>query len=125
MTMEQQRVPLAQQLLAAALVTEVQLELAEREQERHGGQLAQILVQLGFVDPNQLAEFLGRQAGTHSVDLNRLSVDQSVLAVVPLEVARRCVAMPLSRENGTLTVALADPFPLPPRAPLHTVTRPP
>ena len=110
MTMEQQRVPLAQQLLTAALVTEVQLELAEREQERHGGQLAQILVQLGFVDPNQLADFLGRQAGTHSVDLNRLSVDQSVLAVVPLEVARRCVAMPLSRENGTLTVALADPF---------------
>ena len=33
-----------------------------------------------------------------------------MLATVPLEVARRCVAMPLSRNNGTLTVALADPF---------------
>jgi type IV pilus assembly protein PilB len=110
MTMEQQRVPLAQQFLAAGLVTEVQLDLAEREQERNGGQLAHILVQLGFVDPNVLADFLARQAGTRAVNLNRICVDQSVLAAVPLEVARRCVAMPLSRDNGTLTVALADPF---------------
>ena len=110
MTMEQQRRPLAQQLLAADLVTQVQLDLAQREQERNGGQLAQILVQLGFVDPNRLAEFLGRQAGTRAVNLDNISVHQSVLAAVPLEVARRCVAMPLSRENGTLTIALADPF---------------
>jgi type IV pilus assembly protein PilB len=103
-------VPLAQHLLAAELVTKDQLDLAEREQERNGGQLAQNLVQLGFVDPDALAGFLGRQAGTRAVNLNRICVDQSVLATVPLEVARRCVAMPLSRENGNLTVALADPF---------------
>ena len=110
MTLDQQRVPLAQQLLGAGLVTTVQLELAEREQERTGSNLGQMLVQLGFVDPDVLADFLGRQAGTKSVNLNRICVDQRVLAVLPLEVARQCVAMPISRQNGTLTVALADPF---------------
>ena len=108
--MQQQRVPLGRQLLAADLVSQVQLDLAELEQERNGGRLAQILVQLGFVDPEVLAEFLGRQAGTRAINLNSVSVDQSVLATVPLDVARRCVAMPVSRQNGMLTVALADPF---------------
>ncbi len=110
MTMDQQRVPLAQHLLNAGLVTDAQLDLAQREQERNGGHLAQILVQLGFVAPDVLSDFLARQAGARSVNLNSICVDQSVLATVPLEVARRCVAMPVSRNNGSLTVALADPF---------------
>ena len=73
MTMDQQRVPLAQHLLDAGLVTKEQLELAQREQERGGGHLAQILVQLGLVDAQVLASFLARQAGTRSVNLDRIS----------------------------------------------------
>src|SRR6266446_2914563 len=105
-----QRMPLGEQLVAAGMLTDVQLELALREQQRNHGRLAQILVQLGFVAPEGLADFLGRQAGTRAVNLSRVSVDQAVLSLVPLDVARRCVAMPLFRQNGTLTVALADPF---------------
>jgi type IV pilus assembly protein PilB len=110
MTALQQKMPLGEQLVHSGLMMEVQLELAKREQQRHGGRLGQIVVQLGFVRPEALAEFLARQAGTEAVNLNRISVDQSVLALVPLEVARRCVGMPVCRRNGTLTVALADPF---------------
>ena len=59
-------------LLAAGLVTADQFELARREQQRNGGQLARIFVHLGFVTPETLAEFLGRQAGTEAVNLNRV-----------------------------------------------------
>ena len=104
------RIPLGEQLIGAGLLTEAQLELAGREQQRNGGRLTQILVQLGFVAPEHLAEFLGRQAGTRAVNLNRTTVDQNVLSLIPADVARRCLAMPLFRQNGTLTVALADPF---------------
>src|SRR5229473_5782273 len=110
MTALQQKMPLGEQLVHSGLLMEVQLELANREQQRSGGRLAPILVQLGFVQAEALAEFLGRQAGTQAINLNRISVDQSVLSLVPLEIARRCVGMPVSRRNGTLTVALADPF---------------
>jgi type IV pilus assembly protein PilB len=110
MTALQQKMPLGEQLVHSGLMMEVQLELAKKEQQRHGGRLAQIVVQLGFVRPEALADFLARQAGTEAVNLNRVSVDQNVLSLVPLEVARRCVGMPVSRRNGTLTVALADPF---------------
>src|ERR1051325_9348736 len=104
------RMSLGEQLVAASLVTEAQLELARREEQRHGGRLAQIVVQLGFVKPEILADFLGRQAGTKAINLTRFSVDQHVLSLVPFEMARRCMGMPVSRQNGTLTVALADPF---------------
>jgi type II secretory ATPase GspE/PulE/Tfp pilus assembly ATPase PilB-like protein len=105
-----QRMPLGEQLVTAGLLSEVQLDLARSEEQRHGGRLAQIVVQLGFVAPEVLADFLGRKAGSKAINLNRVSIDPSVLALVPLEVARRCVGMPVSRQNGTLTVALADPF---------------
>src|SRR6516225_2301113 len=110
MTALQQKMPLGEQLIHAGLLLEVQLELAKREQQRHGGRLGPILVQLGFIRPEALAEFLARQAGTEAVNLNRVSVDQSVLSLVPHDVAKRHVSMPVSRRNGTLTVALADPF---------------
>ena len=110
MTALQQKMPLGEQLVHAGLLMEVQLELAKREQQRKGGRLGNILVQLGFLRPEALAEFLARQAGTEAVNLNRMSIDQAVLALVPQDVARRCVGMPVSRVNGTLTVALADPF---------------
>jgi type IV pilus assembly protein PilB len=110
MTDVEHRTSLGEQLLMSGLVTEVQLELARREEQRHGGRLAHIVVQLGFVTPEALAGFLARQAGSEAINLNQVSVDQNVLSLVPQEVARRCVAMPISRNNGTLTVALADPF---------------
>src|SRR5581483_9681786 len=87
----------------------VQLQLALREQQRTGGSLARILVQLGFITPEVLAEFLADQAGSSRVNLNETAIDRNVLSLVPLDVARRCVGMPVSRRNGTLTVAVADP----------------
>jgi type IV pilus assembly protein PilB len=110
MMLREHKAPLGDQLIAAGLITPAQLELAIREQHRNGGLLGQILVQLGFVAPEALAEFLGEQAGTKAVNLNRVSVPPNVLSLVPAEVAQRCMAMPVSRQNGSLTVALADPF---------------
>src|ERR1043166_4453238 len=117
-----QRMPLLEQLAAAGLLTDVQLELARREALRNGGKPAQIVVQLGFVAPEALADFLGRKAGSKAVNLNRMPIDQTLLALVPLEVARRCLSMPVSRTNGTLTVALADPFDVTAVDILHQVT---
>jgi type IV pilus assembly protein PilB len=110
MTALQQKMPFGEQLVATGLLLDVQLQLALREQQRTGGQLARILVQLGFITPEVLADFLGRQAGSSAVNLNETAIDRNILSLVPLDVARRCVSMPISRRNGTLTVALADPF---------------
>lgn len=105
-----ERTSLAEKLLSAGLLTPMQLELATREQQRTGARLPQVVVQLGLVTPEALADFLGHQAGSRSVNLRRLSIDHSVLSLIPLEVAKRCVAMPIARTAGSLTVAFSDPF---------------
>jgi len=105
-----QKNALGDQFVAAKMITEEQLELALREQQRSGSRLGQILVQLGFMQSDELAAFLGKLAGTTSVKLSRLSIDQAIITLVPPDVARRCLAVPIGRVNGSLTVALADPF---------------
>jgi len=110
MNVIQQKGALGEQLVEAGLLSAEQLELARRDQQRSGNRLGQILVQLGFVIPETLATFLSKQAGTSTVNLNRITINPNILALVPSDVARRCQAVPIARENGSLTVALADPF---------------
>jgi type IV pilus assembly protein PilB len=98
------------QLITAGLLTDAQLDLALREHQRGGAPLGEVLVQLGFVAPAALTDFLAREASAKVVKLDQVSVDHEVLALVPLELARRYRVMPLWRVNGTLTVAMADPF---------------
>jgi type IV pilus assembly protein PilB len=50
------------------------------------------------------------EAEAKIVNINRAIIDKEVLRLVPFDVAKRYRALPLSRENGTLVVALADPL---------------
>jgi type IV pilus assembly protein PilB len=101
---------LGDRLIAAGLITEGQLELALREQRRRGGAFGSILVDLGLVGGEQLSRFLAQEAQAELVSLNKLMIDQAVLDLVPLDVCRRLRALPVSRVNGSLTVAVSDPL---------------
>ena len=50
------------------------------------------------------------QQGITAVDLSEVTPDPEVLKVIPPEVAVRYKLLPLSREGGRLTVAMADPL---------------
>src|SRR5437867_162729 len=105
-----QSLSLGARLVAAGLLTQAQLDLALREQKRKAAPFNQVLMQLGLVEPEKLAEFLANEAGVQTVNLNRVAVDQAVVRSIPLPVARRYRAMAISRADNTLTVALGDPF---------------
>ncbi|HYV27985.1 MAG TPA: ATPase, T2SS/T4P/T4SS family, partial [Candidatus Eisenbacteria bacterium] len=117
-----QRTRFDERLLAAGVLTQAQLDLARREQKRKGGLLGPTLVQLGFLTGEVLSDFLAKEAEAEAVNLNRVAIDRSVLQLVPADLARRFRAMPVSRANHTLTVALADPFNVVAIDALHEVT---
>ena len=100
----------AQQLLEKRVVTEPQLELALLEQKRSGQTLHKLLVQLGFVSPQKLADCLASQSETKAVNLNTTRVEDEAIQLVSRDLARRFKALPISLRDHTLTVALADPF---------------
>ncbi len=104
-----QTADLGERLITAGLINEGQLELAQREQRRKATPLSKILVELGFVSPEKLSDFLARATGSRLVNVTQLKIDPAVADLVPRDIARRFRALPISRINGSLTVAMADP----------------
>jgi type IV pilus assembly protein PilB len=52
---------------------------------------------------------LSRQYGIPSVNLELFQIDESVLRLIPQEVAQKYSVLPLSRVGATLTLAMVDP----------------
>jgi type IV pilus assembly protein PilB len=96
-------------LVRANLVTPKQLDEAITLQQTAGGRIGSTLVKLGYVNEEQIASFLGRQYGVPPVDLGKAAIDPAILALIPAEVARKHLLIPLGRSGSILTVAMADP----------------
>src|SRR5207247_1896676 len=92
------------------VLTPAHLDLALREHKRRGGLIGQLLVDLGFVSADVISDFVAKEAEAKVVNLHRISIEPAVLHLIPLETAKRFRALPLSRKDHTLTVALADPL---------------
>jgi len=100
---------LGELLVRENLITPAQLQKALEEQKRSGGRLGANLCKLGFIKEEQLTEFLSKQYGIPAVNLKEFEIDPDVVKLIPEEVARKHMAIPISRSGSTLIVAMADP----------------
>src|SRR5574337_2129955 len=100
---------LGEMLVRANLITPEQLDDALALQKSAGGRIGSVLVKLGYVSEEAIASFLGRQYGVPPVDLSKTAVDPAILTLIPAEVARKHLLIPLSQSGSALTVAMADP----------------
>ena len=101
--------PLGDLLVHSGLISKQQLDQALRAQRGSKEKLGSILVRLNFISEDQLAGFLSAQYGIPSVTLANLTIDASVVHLLPFEVAKRYDVLPVRREGDTLTLAMADP----------------
>jgi type IV pilus assembly protein PilB len=83
--------------------------VALKHQRQHGGRLGSILINLGFVDDDDITSVLSRQYGVPSINLAYFEIDPSVIKLIPVETAQKYLVVPLSRVGSTLTIATADP----------------
>jgi type IV pilus assembly protein PilB len=96
-------------LVRENLITPQQLREALDHQREHGGRLGFNLVHLGMVSDDMITAVLSRQYGVPSVNLDLFDVDESVIRLIPYEVAQKYSVLPLSKVGATLTLAMADP----------------
>jgi type IV pilus assembly protein PilB len=96
-------------LVRANLITPEQLREAIALQKSSGGRIGSILVKLKYLSEEAITSFLGRQYGVPLIDLNKGTIDPAVLALVPAEVARKHLLIPVGWTGGSLRVAMADP----------------
>jgi len=96
-------------LVARAAITQQQLDEALSSQAQKGGRLGQRLIELGFIEEQELVEFLSQQYGVPALDLANLEIDESIIRIVPSEVARRYTILPVSKAGAKVTLAMVDP----------------
>jgi type IV pilus assembly protein PilB len=91
------------------LITEEQLTKALEEQKSKGGRLGYHLVHMGFITEEEVTNCLSRQFGVPSVNLSTHEIQPEVIKVIPIDVAKKYLVVPISRVGATLTVAMSDP----------------
>ena len=100
---------LGQLLISANIISEEQLREAMTLQRKEGGRLGANLIKLGYLNEEKLVAFLSRQFNVPAITLSEYKIDTSVLKLIPYEITRKYLIMPVARVGATLTIAMADP----------------
>jgi type IV pilus assembly protein PilB len=100
---------LGQLLITSNIITEDQLKDALSLQRKEGGRLGTNLVKLGHITEEKLVAFLSRQYNVPAVNLTDYKIDPSLLKLIPIDMARKYLIMPVARVGATITIAMIDP----------------
>jgi type IV pilus assembly protein PilB len=101
---------LGEMLVAGGMIKEDQLKKALEEQKKRGGKLGEILTDLGFISEHNIATFLARQLQIPFIEIDKQLIDNESVQLLPGDIARRIVAIPLYKDKEALVVAMADPL---------------
>lgn len=101
---------IGEKLLHSQVITDDQLHIALHEQRSNKALLGTLLVRLGFLKEEQLANILAERTGFPTINLKETLIDPALMAMLPKAVAQRCRAVPISLRDNNLSVAMADPY---------------
>jgi len=105
------RLKLGAILVDARTVTPEELTFALGVQAMHGGRIGTNLINLGFLEVNQLAASLSTQLGVLPVRVNELlDADARPLRLLSGEICERYQVFPFAAEQGALYLAMVDPL---------------
>ena len=96
-------------LIKAKLLNNDQLQRALDEQKQSGGRIGEHLMRLGYVTEEDILDCLSQQFGVPSINLQHFEIDDSIIRLIPADVARKYQFIPVSKTGATLTVAMSDP----------------
>ncbi len=101
---------LGELLMERGVITREKLDHALLAQKESGGLLGQILVRLGFVKEEEIAQSLTAQFGFPYLPLGNYEIDLSVTKLVSKNVALQYLLVPIDKIGNVLTIAMADPL---------------
>ncbi len=96
-------------LLKQKRITREQLDLLLRESKLHGDTLTAQLVRQNIFNERELVAFMARSFGCPVIDLNKVEVDEKI-SVIPADVLRKHMVLPLKKTGKVLKLAVIDPY---------------
>ena len=103
------RKKIGEMLIEEGVLDETRLRAALIEQQRWGGPLGRLLVDMKLIDEGTLVDALSRQLHIPAVDLDAYEVPRAVIDLVPGELAEQYSVIPVGAPMKFLDLAMADP----------------
>jgi type IV pilus assembly protein PilB len=98
-------------LLRHGVITAEQLQHAQEEQKKWGGDLGHVLVDLGFIGEDLLMKALAHQLGVPLVDPANQPIPKDVVNAIPVQICERYGVIPVGGDlkTGLVRMASHDP----------------
>ncbi len=97
-------------LIKNKLITQEQLNKALEEQNRKGGTLSEVIINLKFIKESDLISVLSEGLSFPLIDLKRFKLDPEIVKLIPRDVASRYGIIAISKLGDIITLAMADPL---------------
>ena len=94
-------------LIRKGLITPVQLAEAKK---KGGAKVAEALVVCGFVSEEDVMRAMAEQHGVDYVNLREVTIPKSVAELIPESLAREHAVLPLSADDGQITILISNPW---------------
>lgn len=101
---------LGELLLDRGIISKDQLDKAILAQKEKGGLIGQVLVGLGFVTEEQIAQSLTVQYGFPFLPLASYDIDPEAIKLIPENVAKQYGLIAVDKISSTLTVSMSNPL---------------
>lgn len=99
-----------QLLKESGYVTEEQIQVALEVKKIRDMLLGEILIELSFVSPREIALIVAKQSGKPFLDISEHPPSREALQMFDRNMAKQLEMIPIENRKDSLLVALADPF---------------
>lgn len=101
---------LGELLVERGIINDAQLEKALKLQKEKGGLLGQVLVLLGFVKEEEIAQALTVQYGFPYLPLECYDINTEAIKTIPENVATQYNLIAIDKIGDLLTIAMSNPL---------------
>lgn len=110
--MARKRKQLGDILVGWGTISQKDLDKAVATANTSHHRLGQTLMELGLVDEEQVTKAMAVQFGLEYVDLDHHIIEPTAMQLMPDELIRRHLVLPVNKENGRLKIIIHDPLDL-------------
>jgi type IV pilus assembly protein PilB len=100
---------LGELLIQEKLLDSEQLKSALEFHKKNDIGIGSAIVSLGYLSEEEMAQALSRQLGYPYINLDQFEVYPDVISLIPMEIAKKYLIMPIHRIRSFLTLAMVDP----------------
>jgi type IV pilus assembly protein PilB len=100
---------LGELLIQEKLLDNNQLKSAVDYHRKNDVGIGTAIISLGYISEEEMAQALSRQLGYPYINLDQFEVYPDVISLIPVEIAKKYLIMPIHRIRSFLTLAMVDP----------------